>query len=226
VTPGAPPSAAAAAARLEPFPCPLCGARSAIAPSAVLRWACETCGGPRVPGSSAKDPDLERAWREGRRARTLRLVAWPAFAVAAVLALAALLTMAMAGAAWGIAGLVMASVPATLGLALRGGAHKSATAVEPALQAAWGRAVMARLRAHEGAVTHGELAAELGLPSAEAEAVLARLAAHDRVRVDVGDDAHLRYAIGAGGSDELGDEPGDEPARRAPRARMREGRHS
>jgi hypothetical protein len=44
-------------------------------------------------------------------------------------------------------------------------------------------------------VTAGDLAKELSIDPARADALLTQLAVHDKTRIDVGDDAEVRYSV-------------------------------
>jgi hypothetical protein len=64
-----------------------------------------------------------------------------------------------------------------------------------ALMQARARAAEVALRETGGALTADELAKKLGSDAAAAEVVLNTLATSDRVRIDVGDDARVRYSM-------------------------------
>lgn len=60
-------------------------------------------------------------------------------------------------------------------------------------------------------MTAAELAARLKIDEARGDALLTRLAVNDRTRVDVGDDAEVRYSVRGTALDTTGDD-GDDAA--------------
>lgn len=170
--------------------CPHCGAVADAAPDAELLFACEACGGPRVPHDDAvaeSDSAEVAALRKVESARRAR-AGWKAagFGAAALLAFG-LGMLGLAGLAFG-AGLKLAVVTvlfgaplaALLGMALRRISARSSE-IRPALDAAWQAAASDVARRAQGALSAGELARALRIDEPRAEELLAQLDVNDMV---------------------------------------------
>ncbi len=113
-------------------------------------------------------------------------------------------------AAWpvGVAGklllLVMAMAPAALAVKSRATATGATTDAREAIEKAWLAAAEDAAGQATSGVTVAELAARLKVDPAKAEQLLTQLAVHERTRIDVDDDAEIRYSIpGAQGASKI-----------------------
>lgn len=204
--------------------CPHCGATARAEPKVegtVTRWVCAVCGGPRIPGGFGGD-ESKNALREAKtllggatRAKA-RAIAWTILAVLATLVVVA--ASAKEAIAATVALLLMAVVPAFLAVRARGQGSKRKENADAALDRAWLAAAEEVATKHAKGVTAKELGKALQIDEARADALLTKLAVHDKTRIDVGDDAEVRYSAApdvrarvVNVDDELADEPdGDE----------------
>jgi hypothetical protein len=165
------------------------------------------CGGPRIPGGAGGD-DADNALRQtmvllgaATRAKA-RSLAW------SILALFATLVVVVASAK--VVLLALAIVPALLAIRAHAQANKRKESAEEVFERAWLAAAEQIARRSSGGVTAEELASSLSIDTARADALLTQLAVHDKTRIDVGDDAEVRYSVSP---DVLAAElPADEPA--------------
>ena len=180
-------------------PCPCCGAEAGASPHAELRYACDICGGPRIPR-------LDRSIRYGGREAALLRQAdaarkgragWRAAAIASGLLLpfvllffTVLLLLFSATAGHFVMALLAAGTPVAAFLAFalsRAGARGAA--IGPALDAAWLSAATDVARQTRG-LTAPALALKLGIQEPQAEELMALLdadaAAGPRLRIDAG----------------------------------------
>lgn len=180
--------------------CPHCRAVARVEPKghgAEAAWVCAACGGPRMPGGlgaqAALTPlreakaSLDRATRARARVWGLALMAffftlialaaWPAGLVVKLLVLAAALT------------------PTVLALRARSEARHAKGDADEALTRAWLAAAQEAAAESKNGVTVAELAARLKIDEAKAERLLTQLSVHEQTRIDVGDDAEVRYSV-------------------------------
>jgi hypothetical protein len=158
---------------------------------------CGVCGAPRIPGGFGGDA-AAAALRETKKHRAAATRASIATIVMALVgALMTLLALAILPASIVGKVIVVALAVLPIVLALRSRSRAS-TAREKATEAqdrAWlAAAEEIALRSGKG-VTATELGKKLGLDNAEADRILTTLAVHDRTRIDVGDDAEVRYSV-------------------------------
>lgn len=180
--------------------CPHCGSQAVIEPKgegANLRWVCGVCGGPRMPGGLGGDA----ATTALKEAKTFLSRATRSKAASVVLGIMAAFTTLVLIAAWPAALVaklvlfVLAAMPAALAARSR---LKAAEASEKATDAegrAWLAAAEDAVKKNPSGLTQEELAKTLKIDPARAEALLTQLAVHDRTRIDVGDDAEIRYSV-------------------------------
>ena len=181
--------------------CPHCNAIARVEPKgagASLTWVCGVCGGPRMPngaGGEAASAPLREARASQRRALRARAQFW-AFTVMALF-----FTM-VALAAWPVAALVshlillaMAMAPTLLAVRARARASRASEAGSEAYDRAWLAAAEEVTTQAKNGVTVAELASRLKIDAVKAEKLLTELAVHDRTRIDVDDDAEVRYSI-------------------------------
>ena len=181
-----------------------------MTPSDTLRYACDVCGGPRIPAA----PGVSRSGREvsvlkaAQRERQ-RSTAWRVGAgvVAAFGILSLTVTMlALFAAQASIVGTAIAGGVAAVpfvfaGIAWRkGAAHRKE--LDRHLDEGWALAASDVMRSasevgdgdHE--LTAPELAEALQVDDEEAERVLSRMTIHDFVRARVNDDGEVAYSTG------------------------------
>lgn len=180
--------------------CPHCGSQAVIEPKgegASLRWVCGVCGGPRMPGGLGG----EAATTALKEAKVFLSRATRSKAASVVLAVMAAFVTLVLIAAWPaalVAKLVLfalAAMPAAFAARAR---LKAAEATEKATDAegrAWLAAAEDAVKKNPSGLTQEELAKTLKIDPARAEALLTQLAVHDRTRIDVGDDAEIRYSV-------------------------------
>ena len=201
-------------------PCPHCRGVTVVEPHRALVWVCGACGGPQVP---ADMPGLERsnaelAWLV--RARRARAMAFGWRAAGVMLVLTAVLGIGVGALVFLVAhlagsvvgGFGLASL--ALGLAAFARARARDGDVRAELDEAWQRVAGEVVAAGRGAeITAAELARVMHTDERYAEKLLGALSASDRVRVELGDDAELRYAA------PLAESYAREESSRPPRAR-------
>jgi hypothetical protein len=182
-------------------PCPHCRGVTVVEPHAALRWVCGACGGPQVPADmpSLVRSHAELAWLV--RARRARAMAFGWRAAGVMLVLTAVLGLGVGALLFivaHVAGIVVGSVgllSLVLGLTAFARARARDVDVRAELDEAWQRVASEVLVAGRGAeITAVELARVMRTDEASAEKLLSVLSASNRVRVDLGDDAELRYA--------------------------------
>ena len=180
----------------EQHRCPHCQALAQAQPDAALRWKCGVCGGPRVPQGVALGEEGMLALRGAHAAKgsaqVLRFVSWTlGLAAAATFAVAALAAFASP-----IAGGVVVAVAVALAVASARASRSASSArkrVVAGVEHAWENAIAEYVQHAPTSVTAAQVASALNMSDAQAEASLTTLAVHDRTRVDVGDDAQVRY---------------------------------
>ncbi len=104
----------------------------------------------------------------------------------------------------------LAVAPLVLAMRSRGRAREARQHAKAAAERAWQAAAEdVASHAKEG-ITPAVLAKTLGIEPEHADRLLTSLAVHDRTRIDVGDDAEVRYSVGPDPLVRIGPEPGDE----------------
>lgn len=182
--------------------CPHCAATARAEPKVegtTTRWVCAMCGGPRIPGGAGG----EAAANALREAQTLfsgatrakaRSVAWTILAVLATLVVVA--ASAKEAIAATLVLLVLAVVPALLALRARSQGTKRKENGDEALERAWLAAAEEIAAKAKDGITAKELGKSLAIDEKKADELLTTLAVHDKTRIDVGDDAEVRYSVG------------------------------
>lgn len=180
--------------------CPHCNAVARVEPKgagASLTWVCGVCGGPRMPQGVSAPAALEPL-REAKASQRLAQRSRAAFWLFVPIALFMVLVLA---AAWpaALVGklilLILAAVPVALAARARGRAGNATAKANEALDRAWLAAAEAVAAGAKSGVTVAELAKRLTIDPTRAEKLLTQLAVHDRTRIDVDDDAEVRYSI-------------------------------
>lgn len=183
--------------------CPHCNATARIeakVEGTITRWVCAMCGGPRIPGGFGGD-ESKNALREAKtlfgaatRAKA-RSIAWTILAVLATLVVVA--ASAKEAIAATVALSIMAIVPAFLAVRARGQGNKRMENGDAALDRAWLAAAEELAATQKNGVTAKELGKALQIDEARADKLLTQLAVHDKTRIDVGEDAEVRYSAAA-----------------------------
>jgi hypothetical protein len=177
--------------------CPHCKAVARIEGSG-LQAVCAVCGGPRVPENLGGEA-AANALREQKKALANARTASVATVLQAIGA--AFVTLAgLAAAPESIVGkaivFALAVVPLFLALRSRGRAQTSRAFAKSAGERAWLAAAEEVAASSKAGVTVPGLAKKLGIEPPHAEKLLTELTVHDRTRIDVGDDAEVRYSTG------------------------------
>jgi hypothetical protein len=190
-------------------PCPHCRAIAGVSPNAELRFACDVCGGPRVPAvrgvaSSGREASALKRADEARKTRaTYRGVA----IVTGLGAAAALVAFGGLALLWGLGALslghalvlqiplLVLGLPLALGaLWSRARAKAQSARIPPALDEAW-VSIARDVAKARGSAKPAELAASLGIDEAAAEELAAELDVD--AAIDGGDAAPARARIAA-----------------------------
>jgi hypothetical protein len=100
--------------------------------------------------------------------------------------------------------LALAVTPSALAVRARSRAASATSDAIEALDRAWLAAAEDVAKNAKTGVTVAELASRLKIDPVRAEALLTRLAVHDRTRIDVDDDAEVRYSIGPEAGEHVG----------------------
>ncbi len=178
-------------------PCPLCGSSTGMTPDPQFRFACDVCGGPRVPmqaprkRSSAKENNaLKRAdgIRKSRaKYRGGAIAAGVATAGAfGLFGLIAILSVVFGWSiAWSFLGALLTAGPlAALTAWLASRASARSKELPHAIDEAWMAAAIDVIEQSSQSVTAGALAKALHIEEPQAEELLALLEASDVVRAD------------------------------------------
>lgn len=194
-----------------------------------VAWVCAVCGMPRLPGgveTQAVTRALKEAGTRVRAGRAQRIKGgvWAAFTLVSVL-FGTLLGLAFGTTPLGLFG-VVAMIGALLALRARSKAVAARTEAKAAEERAWEAAAEQLAGTVEAGLTAAELAARLDVPEARADQLLTALAVQDRTRIDVGDDAEVRYSLApsarlrvAGPEEESMEQPSDSERERPTAAR-------
>lgn len=176
--------------------CPHCSAVARV-DGAGRGAICAACGGPRILGNYGGEV-ATTALREQKTLLTTAKLASVATVIQSVFAaVATLLGLLIAPAA--LAGklfvFALAAIPILLALRSRARAKDARAKATAASTLAWQAAAEDVARSAHGGVTATALGKTLGVTEAEADALLTSLAVSDRTRIDVGDDAEIRYSV-------------------------------
>jgi hypothetical protein len=175
--------------------CPHCGAIARIEGTG-LASVCAVCGGPRVPANFGGER-AANALREQKKALAQTRLASVATVIQAVFAASATL-VGLAVAPASIVGkaivFAVALVPFLLAMRSRRHATKARENAAKAGERAWQAAAEdVATQAKEG-VTVATLAKRLGIEPDRADKLLTALTVDERTRIDVGEDAEVRYS--------------------------------
>lgn len=186
--------------------CPHCNAIARVEPKgsgSSLTWVCGVCAGPRMPGGlggAAAATPLREAKASLSLATRLRL-SYRLFAFAASLSALALIAGVLGAANLFIVFVALATaIQTTLALRQRSRAQRATADANEALERAWLAAAEDVASHAKKGVTVAELASRLKIDAVKAEKLLTQLAVHDRTRIDVDDDAEVRYSVSPEGN--------------------------
>ncbi len=146
-------------------------------------------------GGEAAATPLREAKASLSLATRLRL-SYRLFAFAASLSMLSLIAGVLGGAHVFIVFVAVATaMQAALALRQRGKAQRATADANEALDRAWLAATEDVASHAKNGVTVAELASRLKVDAVRAEKLLTQLAVHDRTRIDVDDDAEVRYSV-------------------------------
>jgi hypothetical protein len=157
------------------------------------------CGGPRVPGAHGGESTRlalveQKKHSNAARFASVSTIVQGIFAFVTTLIGLAILPASLVGKV-----LVFAIAIGPLVLAMRS-RMRAATARKKAAAAnerAWQAAAEDVARHVKGGVTAEGLGRALGIEATDADKLLTSLTVHERTRIDVGDDAEVRYSVPA-----------------------------
>jgi hypothetical protein len=172
------------AAQIDLGPCPLCNGQGGVSQHPELRFACDLCGGPRIPRldprvkSSGREVPLLRKTDAARKARA----GYRGLAAASGVALAlTLIPFAVLLAVVGfktlllLPGLFFTGLFSGMLAVGLGRARARGNEITPALDGAWLAAATDVARQSPGQLTATDLGQKLGIEEAQAEELLALL---------------------------------------------------
>ena len=169
------------------------------------------CGGPRIPagfgGETATNAlRQQKKALESARLASVATVLQGIFAAAVTLVALAIMPASLVGK---VILFALAVVPLVLAMRSRGRATKARDHAKAAAERAWQAAAEdVATHAKEG-ITPAALAKTLGIEPEHADKLLTSLAVHDRTRVEIGDDAEVRYSVGPDPLVRIGPEPAE-----------------
>jgi hypothetical protein len=150
---------------------------------------------PHGLGGEAATGPLREARASELRSKRAKASVWAFGLMAAFFTLVALAAWP-AALAWKLFFLAFAVTPTLLAMRARNRSKTSKADAAEALDRAWLAAAEDVAKSTRKGVTVAELAARLKIDPVRAEALLTKLAVQDGTRIDVDDDAEVRYSIG------------------------------
>lgn len=180
--------------------CPHCNVVARVEPrisGGRTTWACAACGGPRIPngfGGAAAGAALRKA-KAGAGRATREQAARLLFVVMTAFTTLVLATAWPSSFVAKVVLALFAIVPAALALAAHTRARRASTAAAEATEKAWLLAAEDAAAVSRTGISAEELAEQLHVDPRRADALLTRLAVHDRTRIEIGDDAEVRYSV-------------------------------
>jgi hypothetical protein len=153
-----------------------------------------------VGGEAALSP-LREAKASQRLATRARALSWMFGSIAAFMTLVTLAAWSIEGFAAKIILLTLAAIPTLMAVRSRARASRATAEGEEAIDRAMMAAAEDVASQSKKGVTVAELAARLKIDAVKAEKLLSQLAVHDRTRIDVDDDAEVRYSVTPAGVD-------------------------
>jgi type II secretory pathway pseudopilin PulG len=178
--------------------CPHCNAVARAEPRGegeTRTWVCAVCGGPRVTGNLGGERG-KRALREAKARSSrdaverARAFGW-SFLAFATLVPSLLLASLVPSAALAI----FAAVSAVLALRASARSRRARRERDDALERAWLSAAEEVASRSKTGITAEELGERLRIGPHLADRLLTKLTVHERTRIDVSDDAEIRYSV-------------------------------
>ena len=180
--------------------CPHCHATARIEGTGEAA-VCAVCGGPRIPGNRGGTEAIASLVEQKKLLNGARLASLATIIQGTFAALAGLVGLALSS--WGHpnnpVGIIMfalALVPLVLAIRSRSRATQAREKAKTANDRAWQAAAEEVAADSKTGITERELSKVLGIEASRAEQLLTSLAVHDRTRIDVGEDAEVRYSVG------------------------------
>lgn len=176
--------------------CPHCRATARVEGSGRAT-VCAVCGGPRIGGNfggeaAANALRAERKALAVARASSIASLFQGVLAIVTTLIALAIFPSTLAGQGLAFA---FAIAPLLLALRSRTRAGRARKEAEQESARAWHAAAEDVVRQHSRGITASALAQILRIDPKKADELLTALAVNDRTRIDVGDDAEIRYSV-------------------------------
>jgi hypothetical protein len=198
--------------------CPHCNAVARVDGSGA-QAVCAVCGGPRIPGGYGGRKAIAALREQQGHIGAARLASFATMVQGIFATFVTLIGLAVHPQSLLAKGIVFAVAVVPLLLALRSRARATAerARAKDAGERAWQHAAEDAASRGADGITVPVLAETLGIDAKEADRLLTSLAVHERTRVDVGDDAEVRYSVApehqllASAESELESELADEP---------------
>ncbi len=179
--------------------CPHCGVVSGVE-GAGEKAICPHCGGPRIPSNLGGEAAADALRQQKKALANARAASLATVLQALFAAVVTLIGLGVGPAS--IVGKVilfaLAAAPLILAMRSRSQATRAREAAREAGTRAWRTAAEDAVTRSSSGVTVEGLAKMLGVDPARADALLTELAVHERARIDVGDDAEVRYSAAPG----------------------------
>jgi hypothetical protein len=158
---------------------------------------CVLCGGPRIAAGLGGEEAAAALKEEKRSLSTAHLASMATLIQGALAAIATAIGLLLHPAT--LVGKLVVFALAVVPLILAIGSRARATSARARAKEARGRAWQAAAQDAAGRVPSGisvtELARVLGVDSSHADRLLTSLAVEDKTRIDVGEDAEVRYTV-------------------------------
>lgn len=188
--------------------CPHCRALARIERSG-REAACAVCGGPRIPSNLGGDATAvalrqQKKALENARAASVATVLQAVFAAMATLIALGVAPSSIVGK---LLVFLVAVIPLLLAMRSRGRAAEARRHAKDASELAWRAAAEDLASRSKAGVTVARVAEALGIDAEHADRLLTDLTVHDRTRIEVGDDAEVRYSTAPGPRIELEEPP-------------------
>jgi hypothetical protein len=176
--------------------CPHCGAVARIEGSGE-NAVCAVCGGPRINGNFGGETAANALKEKKKALSNARLASVATVVQATFAAIATLIGLAImpASLVGKLIVFLIAATPILLAMRSRSRATKAREVAKNAGDRAWQAAAEDAAVHSKSGITVNALAKTLGIEQPQAEKLLTSLAVNDRTRIDVGDDAEVRYSV-------------------------------
>jgi hypothetical protein len=154
------------------------------------------CGGPRLPAGLGGEAATLALQEQRANLATARVASTATLVQGVMTVLAALLALAIhpVSLPGKLVLFVMALVPLLLTIRARGRSAAARARAKDANDRAWQAAAEDAAKRFPGGLRAADFASMTGLEEGQADKLLTALAAQDRTRIDVGEDAEVRYS--------------------------------